>query len=386
MVSEIQEATATLAAELWIPEFGVLDTAYLDDKKKYQGRIYNLTAEKCKALAELFGFTASYDNSSIRNAFVDIIKTEGHVTFEIERNTKPTDINLRYARDRWGDAAARDKDPLRPWKTNTYYCKFLPERSFAGLADHLRMKQEHLEHFYIRLNFKDKTAGLIAEDAYVEEFPTGAFQVFALPQDHIAIIPVTEIAAEAAQPAVREVRTQQVDSGPRYATYSQSEIDRMFKLQSESITNAIAGKVSAQQRSFQEAVTAQEKAFNNIAEKFLLQFEEVRSKIESQTKGAQEVARNEMEQFKNQLTKELDQFRAHVNKNILPIPKSIEDKIQQLQAPAKTKNVPQENLKPLLFGLTGVLFVVVAINIALSCINLSGLQELKSQAGQVQQK
>lgn len=381
-----QEKVTAISPEVFVPEFGLFDLVYLEPDKKYQGRIYRLGSEQVKMLSEALGFTAKFDHSSIRAAYIDVIKTEGHITFEIDRNTKPTDLNLRYMRDRWNatDAGARGADALRPWIKTQYDTRFLPEKVFAILANQLRMNVEDLERFYIRLNLKDRTAGLIAEDQYIDQFPTQPFQVFALPEGHVATVPTVDVAVEglASIPRRAEESAPSQDSGPKYATYSKSEIDRMLKTQSDNITSALSGKISQQQRIFTEAVEAQEKAFAKITERFATQFEEARVKLESHTKAMQENGKAEMQKLSEDLSRELTDFRAHVNKNILPVSKVMEEKIREIQVVASTKT-EKENLKPLLLGVAAALLVAIIGGTALlysSVGQISGLAEIKAQS------
>lgn len=374
MVSEIQESARVETAQVWVAEFGLLEARYLEPGKTYQGRLYRLSSEALKALSESIGFTVKFDSPMVRTAYLDVSKAEGFLTFEIERNTNPTELGLRYARDRWSasEPASKAATALRPWIKSNYTAKYLPDKVLAAVADLVKLKPEEREHFLIRINFKDRTAGLVAEDRYIEEFPAGPFQVFALPQDQLPVIPVVELAGEpaasgsgtgaASGSAASRAVAAAADSGAKYATYSQSEIDRMFKVQTDSISNALSGKISAQQRLFQDAVASQEKAFAKLADKLTADVEDSRTKLESHTKAAQEATRADLEHFRSQLSRELEQFRAHINKNVVPISKQIDEKLQAFQARAGTQ---RENLKPWLIAVAAVLLIAVAASAAL---------------------
>jgi len=393
MVSEMQTAVTIELSEVWVPEFGLFDTMYLEQDKQYQGRLYRLSAEATKAISEIVGFTAKFDSPSIRTAYLDIVKTEGHVTLDMDRNTKPTDLSLRYSRELWGSpepistGADKGTEALRPWMKSVFETRFVPEKVFGALSHHLRLKPEQLEHFYIRVNFKDKTAGLISEDQYIEEFPTQPFQVFALPAGHIAAIPATELSitspGSARSATVDAARAPSQEAGAKYATYSKSEIDRMLKLQTENITSALGSKIGSQQRVFQDAVEAQEKAFVKIADKLAVQVEDSRGKLEISSKSAQESMRAELEQFKNVLSKELNEFRAHVNKNILPVSKAIEEKVQAIQVSAKQGG---EDSKPILLAVGAALLAAIigsTVFLAMSLVKLSEISEIKVELSKV---
>jgi hypothetical protein len=398
MVSEIQEAAVeTRSTEIWIPEFGVLDTIDFDQRKKFQGRLYRLTSEACKPLAELIGFTCSFDNPMVRAVYADFSDAEGRLVFDIERNAKPTDLSLRFSRDRWStvEQSSKEKDALRPWTKTNYFARFIPEQTRESMANLLRLKPEDFEHFYVRINLKDRVVGLIAEDEYIDQFPTGSFQVFAFPEGHAAAIPAVELMAAAAPNAApapaRPASYSADEGGPKYATYSKSEIDRMLKVQVDTIVNTLSGKFSGQQRSFTEAVDLQEKAFGKISDKMVAQLEETRMKLEQNIRSAHDLSKSELDQFKSELDKELDNFRAHVNKNILPVPKLIDDKIAAFQNGSKAKasspkQQPAENLKPILWTILAVLLIAVIGSTTFTMGKLSEISDVKAQLTQIQEK
>lgn len=387
------EKVESISPEVWVPEFGIFDMVYLEPDRRYQGRVYRLSQEQVKSLSETIGFTARFDHPNIRAAYVDIIKTEGHITFEIDRNTKPVELNLRYSRDRWSGSEAASKggaDAMRPWIKSAYDCRFLPEKVAQVVATQLRMDPEKISNFYIRLNLKEKTAGLIAEDKHIDLFPTQPFQVFALPEGHVATIPSVEVVGqeESGQPRPAErVIVQEV--GPKYATYSRSEIDRMLKMQAENITTVLAGKMSGQQRSFLEAVEAQEKAFAKITERYVIQFEEARIKLEDHTKSMHESAQTELNRLNADLGKELTEFRAHVNKNILPISRAIEDKVKEIQVAAAKPVARKENVQSIIIGTGIALLIAISASTAFiyaSVSQLSELSDLKTKIDKVLEK
>ena len=128
---------------------------------------------------------------------------------------------------------------------------------------------------------------------------------------------------------------------------------------------------------FQEAIQAQEKAFLKITERFAGQIEESRSRLEAHTQSTSETSKSDIAEFKSQLSKELEQFRAGINKNILPISKTIEEKIQSLQSAGKGVG---ENLKPTLIGIGAVLIVLCIANTAVSFMSFSKVASLESQS------
>ena len=357
-------------AEVWISEFGIFDTMYLEPDKKYQGRLYRISPDSTRMVSELMGFTARFDAITVRSAYIDVVKTEGHAAFEIDRNTKPTDIGLRYSRDRWtasDSAANQGEDRLRPWLTTFYEARFLPEKTLSTLAEHMRIKSDDLVNFYVRINLKDRIVGLIAEDSQIESFPSGAFSIFALPEGHVAVIPLTEIADQGAEKPKAQQQSSQYGSAyaapsgepsVKYATYSKSEIDLMLKQNTENLSNALTGRISALQRSVQDASAAQEKSFAKVIDKFTTQVDDARGKIDATSKEAQEKTHRELDQFGKHLEKELEQFRSQINKNIAPLSKTVDEKVKALESISKAGPAA---LAPLITKSTTIVVVAVVI-------------------------
>jgi hypothetical protein len=491
MVSDLRaNAKDSSSTDMFVAEFGVVSSRYFEPLKNYHGRLYRMTPEVQKSVCETMGFSAKFDLPAIRTAYMDVFRTEGHVVFEIERNTKPGDINVRYSRDRWAveEVAGRTAEGLRPWIRTEYRAKFADERRVkAALAELLQIKLDDSANFLIRFNFRERTFGLIGEEQFADQFPADAFSTFDLQSSQLPDIGAEEIAAgkdavaqqdftqatisgaatnagvssmdsnrlesnqasntenqmntetqietataqientEAAQPTTPEApaitqtpdattvqseiapaqpeapakqdsfftkqepspakqqdsffnkqepsrrptvtaergeRSERGERGerserhertshtttstspartaesqqPKYAVYSMSEIDYMFKQQADQILTALSSKVAAQQRGFQEAITAQEKAFNRIAENFSSQFDEARIRLEGTTKSAQDTTHREMEEFHRQFSKELEQYRTHINKVVLPVAKALED-------PSKFKQQQKETVR-----------------------------------------
>jgi hypothetical protein len=489
MISELKE---TAAQGIWVPEFGVLEPGSVEQNKRYHGKLYRLQPETMKFLAEIVGFNAQFDMPGIRTCYLDLFKTEGSVVFEVERNVKPGDVSVRYMRDRWQvqEVSGRGNEGMRPWIKSAYKARFVPDKVFSSVAEQLYIRPDEIGRFYVRINFKERIFGLIAEERFSESFPAGAFSAFALPtstfsavevvdgdvpppfpksapkanyedttvqeelttsgtateqatetnnepaQQSVAVAepaapeaaPAETVAAESPEPVqsqpaddktpvivesigsigtsdlnskqaaapefkwtevpakakaapsvqaaaaesavatgVTEAPTKPkaqvlqqgakhqaeqqpaldfrakptytptphvVEANPKYATYSMSEIDAMLKLQAENIGAALGSKIASQQRTFQEAVTNQEKTFSKLSDNFITQFETARVKLESTAKSTQDTTLSELDAFKKQLNKELEQYRTQINKIVLPVTKAIEEK------PVKAKEKP----------------------------------------------
>jgi hypothetical protein len=197
MVSDLRaNAKDSSSSEIIVAEFGLVSPRYFEPLKNYHGRLYRMTPEVQKSICETMGFSAKFDLPAIRTAFMDVFRTEGHVVLEIERNTKPGDINVRYSRDRWAveEVAGKTAEGLRPWIKTEYRAKFADERRVkAALAELLQIKLDDSADFLIRFNLREGTFGLIAEERFADQFPPGAYSTFDLQSSQLPAIEAEEI-------------------------------------------------------------------------------------------------------------------------------------------------------------------------------------------------
>jgi hypothetical protein len=186
MVSELQAASEIAVRGthgVWIAEFGLVENQHLEPERTYCGRLYRLSPEQSKAVSESAGFSARFDMSAVRTACMDVYKTEGSIIFEIERNSKPGDVSLRRAGDRWNVQELMDKsaDGLRPWRKYEYKASFLPDKVLSQVAEALQISPDDKGKLFLRVNFKERTFGIIADEKYPEVFPSGDFAAFVIP-------------------------------------------------------------------------------------------------------------------------------------------------------------------------------------------------------------
>lgn len=381
MVVEIESNKGITNQEVYVPEFGLISLEELEfDKHKFQGRLYRISGDQVKTIAEAIGFASNFDQPGIRTAFVDLREGQGRIVFEIDRNLKPTDLGLRYMRDRWSTSAPQSKlESLRPWIKTEYQARALPDNVNMTLAENMRIKPEEIEKFYIRINLKEKTYSLLADSNLIESLPTGAFNAFALPDSHSIVITTKELGTgsnetgikQQTQAASRPAYNADTTDGARYATYSRSEVDRLLKQQAETITNNLASKISTYQRTLQEAITNQEKTITRLTDKFATEFETSRTKLEGNTKVAQEGTKAELEQFKNQLAKELSEHRAQFNKAVLPVAKLFEEKPVHIKQQQPSHEGSTAELKAFLVKIVLALVVLIVGSSALVCLHVS---------------
>lgn len=385
--------------EFILSEFGRVDLGWFDFTKKYRGSLFRLSPDAAKRICEILGFTANFELPGIRSANIDVLESVASCILEIERNIKPTDLAVRYSRERWTLQEENKKQgDNRPWIRSEYFAKYIPDNLVELLAEQLQIPAGNATKFIIRINFKDKTFGIISPEELSEKMPSGGFSQFSLPNEAMLAIlggngsgqdntasddskpdksreqskPVEmskhEVAGEPPEDSVlavassmpaenksesepitqqkteekTESRRETVESSSaKYATYSRSEVDQMLKQQSESLASALGSKISAQQRVFQEAVEHQEKSFAKLSDGFVFQFDQTRQRLEGVSKQSEQTIQAELESFKKDLSKELETYRAQINKTVVPVAKFIEEKNTkqpekaQKEAPAK---------------------------------------------------
>ena len=429
--------------EFFVAEFGSISLDWLDPGEKYAGAVFKLSPEVCRQIAELLGFTAKFDNSGVRTAVADILDLRSSCVFEIERNAKPTDIALRYSRDRW-TASNSSSDNSRPWIKTSYEARYISEDLIASIGEQLKIKAERAKDFIIRVNFKDNTAGLICSDADKELMPASGFATFNLPtaamfeeKNKLDESPPVEPSAsksvqapalEARDEAVEkkgeppaeqapkessikskkhEQRRDEMESSAKYATYSRSEIDQMLKQQAETVANALGSKISSQQRVFQDAVEKQEKTFAKISDDFAMKFDTTRTRLETQSKESEDSIRAELDTFKKDLSKELENFRSHIVKTVLPVAKFIDEKnAVPLQKKDKKKDEAKDSskadadaakpttgagaadpgLRPILYIILALTFFSVAALFGVVIPQLGRIDELKNEVSSLRYK
>jgi len=172
-VTPVEESTT------FISDFGPVPSETLDlTKSKYEVRMYRMSTDRTKQLGEALGFSAQFDSEDVFDAFADVWKDEGYITFEMKSNTRPMTISLRYKSDRWSAVEThtpnkRETESELP-KTRgvkTIYHAFLDTTVLDRLAELLRVKPESLTKLFYRINLKTKTYALAAADDAVEHFP-----------------------------------------------------------------------------------------------------------------------------------------------------------------------------------------------------------------------
>ncbi len=346
-------------------EMGNLDADILAQVRDRHGRLITLAKPKLKSISDALGFTARFESPHVKSAYVDIFEDEGRITFEITRNTKPQDIGLRYMRERWeateqSGAAERERKAKAESLLTRYTSSSLPKETLTQLIECLELKDVSFDSgsaAFVRVNFKEETAILI-DDAAIDDAADDLQSESTKPPE-AQESPTLLTPAESSKPdsklnSSETAKEQKVNEQSatltrrngedtdslKYATYSRSEIDRLLKAQTENISNSLGSKITGHQKNLQDAIASQERALAKVVDTLTIQIEETKTKLEASSKGVQDSSKSSMDAFKSDLVKELDSFKQHLNKSILPNIKTIDDKLNQFEATIREANKP----------------------------------------------
>lgn len=251
--------TAVTPAEestTFISDFGPVPSDTLDlTKSKYEVRMYRMSTERTKQLGEALGFSAQFDSEEVFDAFADVWKDEGYITFEMKSNTRPMTISLRYKSDRWSPVEThtpnkRETESELP-KTRgvkTIYHAFLDTTVLDRLAELLRIKPESLTKLFYRINLKTKTYALAAADDAVEHFPEAeSFKTAIIPRK---IIP-TETQSDTTDDTTGELKhmSDQDDANDSVEDLSQDSAPAAELTAEQNAEDVSASEISSQDKS-----------------------------------------------------------------------------------------------------------------------------------------
>jgi hypothetical protein len=376
-----QANKADAQIEIEIPGLGSLEPGSLDlDGKQYGGSIYELARSAKQAILEALGFSARFEHGSVRNAYLNIASTEASIVLEIAKNVKPNEVAVRYSGERWQtERASTTSDGTRPWLKNTYRCRQLTDESTAIICDALAISRIHLEKFLIRIDLKGDKAGLLVEAKSKEFLPRGELSSFSLPKSVIEetkspppkiidepITPTkhaeetTSTSQNAPSPKPKEANMNSTQ--PRYATYSQSEVDQLLRQQSEQMTALIQSKITSQRKEIAESLKANEKQLKQIADDMKIQSEDLRKKLEQSHNTKASSFAESSAKASAELNQQVEAFKNHVNKNILPSLKNLDARILSILKEAKPEaEEKQESKAPLMLSSLAVVLSVISL-------------------------
>ncbi len=345
MVSNDPTPKASRTEDLQDPNFGQISADLLDTNKSYRCHVYRMSDEMMQALTEHTSFTANFDAPTMRTAVMDLWKNQGTVIIAIERNAKPKDISVRYPKDRWTvlETLTVEAEGMKPSVKTEYGAVKLAGKVFTTVAKTLNIPPDMMPEILLRINLKDKTFAVIAEEWLAEKLPPDAMTAAAVagvsataaPTEIAPEVRATEDPAQSEKPAVPAVdeaadkakaaskskapksvspQSNDMDQQQKYSTYSRSEVDQLLKQQAEQLAATLGAKISQQQRALQEAMEKQEKSFGRMTESMSSTMDTARTKLETASKAASDQTAKDLEEFKKTLGKELENYRASINK------------------------------------------------------------------------
>jgi hypothetical protein len=379
MVVQLSPTVQDIASEIWVAEFGLLSGQEFDfENKKYIGKTYRLSPESHKSLTESLGFTAKFDAATVRLAYLDAYKSDVTLVLEMARNTKPSDVALRYSSDRWTvlEGATRGNEALRPWRTSSYRAKSLSDQALLALCDAARIDFRDRETFFIRINFKDGTCGLIAAEENLGKFPASAFSTFSLPLDRANVVrtyseedekmtqtesarSVLESQASGNASSVKDKLAS--SSGAKYATYSRSEVDQLLKQQFDQLNTTLSNKIVSQRKELNEALKSQEKNIAKIADELHVYSENVKKQLDNMQAKKHADIDDSVDKARRDLVAQIEQFKTHLNKSVLPSLKNLDDRVRTIVESTMAPAASQQEQKG---GQMATILAVVAVLIA----------------------
>jgi hypothetical protein len=282
-----------------------------------------LSAPQLKQIKEIAGLSANFECEAVKEAFVEVPAVD-QVTavIEIFKNAKPAEVGLRYARESWvADDSVNGRLTAR-----TRYGATAEMESLRSLVREIA-QTAIADQQPARINLKDST--LIVPTAVAAREASTTTHTSSQAEVEPSKMPA-ENATPTNQQVSRSVQTNESSETAKYATYSRSEVDRMFKQQTEAIAATLGGKISSQSKAFQEAIDEQQKTFNKSIDKVIQQVDEFRMKLEANAASQKNATKEQLDGFSSDLTKELEQFKASLNKSIVPNIKTMEEKLRQV--------------------------------------------------------
>ncbi len=261
MVVELQKPDAAQNEKVWIPEVGTFDSLPLDP---CEGAVYKLSSEDLQCLSETLSFAARFESHLVTTAYLDI--TFGDATFllEISKNSRPADVAVRYSRDLWSANEQRKHldTRKRSFKTS-YHANSLPAQSVEVICERLKVSPEDFHRYVIRVNFKAETTTLIVSSVDAEKLPAKSICAFSVLNGEVSLAPIeigesmSPVSSATSSLNIGSLNTSSLSTASpnsgsvntvafnkdvtvqlnsdswKYATYSQSEVDRLLKIQAE---------------------------------------------------------------------------------------------------------------------------------------------------------
>ncbi|CAN5711432.1 hypothetical protein BH10CYA1_BH10CYA1_06490 [soil metagenome] len=372
MVVELQQPAVTHNQKVWIPEVGTFDSFPLD---QCQGAVYKLDSEDLQSLSESLAFAARFESHLVTTAYLDI--TFGDATFllEISKNSRPADVAVRYSRDQWtANELRKHQDTRKRIFKTSYHASSLSAQSVEVICNRLKISAKDFPAYVIRVNFKAETATLIVSSVDAKKLPAKSICAFSVLNGEVSLAPV-EIGesmspvSSATSPVNtvafnRDVNVQLNSDSWKYATYSQSEVDRLLKIRAENITAALSAKISTQQKFVQESVATQEKTWRKMISEVGDQIEQFNTSAVKAADNHNEQMKTLMEKAQNEIEVQFEQVKADLDRTLMNDLKSVDKRLQALEASIQSLSEAKQSSH------SQALIILVALSIVLSLANM----------------
>jgi hypothetical protein len=132
----------------------------------------------------------------------------------------------------------------------------------------------------------------------------------------------------------------QIESTPKYHTYSQSEVDSLIKKSAENITASVASKINKQTKVVEDALKNHDFAFKKALEQIAKQSETANQKLDKAVAELNSAASKQKEEFKTSLNTDIEEFKSQMNKKVNQGIKLIDSKLEQVHEIKPPKQKP----------------------------------------------
>jgi hypothetical protein len=161
------------------------------------------------------------------------------------------------------------------------------------------------------------------------------------------------------------VNVQLTSDSWKYSTYSQSEVDRLLKIQAENITTAFAAKISNQQKTVQETIAEHEKSMRKISAELYVEMEQFNNAASKAANDHGEKLKTVMEKTQNEMEVEFEQVKADLDRTLMNDLKSVDKRLQSLESTMQSLTETKQS-----FNSSQAILLLIALSIVLSLANV----------------
>lgn len=361
MVVELQNIELEPGMKVWIPEVGSFDSLPFEH---CVGSVYKLNQNMIQALCEGCGFTARFHAYQVTSAYLDIAAGAAAFLLEISKNSRPADVAVRYTRDIWTkEIPSHNSDTRRRTLKSTYTANLLPTKIITALCDYLHIAHIDFEKYVIRINFKTETATLIVDAINEETLPVGEIYAFSVLNN--SVVPhLIENGVENMSMVTSQFRPDVDHDSWKYATYSQSEVDRLLRKQAESLTGVFAAKIANQQKLVNELVVSQRKEARIAVSEVSTQIQQFHMDAKKHSELYTDQVRTITEKAQNEIDVQIEQAKADLDHTLMSELKNVGKKIQALEANLESLAEKSHSNN------SQAIFILVALSIVMSIANM----------------